>query len=140
MNTRIDYICKFCGSKRVLECDTPPDCPPMDLDKWKKMLVCDGCADFERARRDTEDNIRKQCIALVIVRKSRVKVEKLDEVEQKCRENLVFLTKRLSELICKRNRRPMQWEPEVVEFIMQKPQDPWPVVNRFKRTLMPHSA
>ena len=135
MSTKIEYACKFCGQPRVLTCDIPSDCPPVNLEKWKKMLVCDSCADFERARRDTEENIRRQCMALNVVRVSPVKVEKMAEVEQKCRTNLVFLTKRLAELICKRNRRPIQWEPEVVEFIMQNPTDPWPVLNRFMVTL-----
>lgn len=135
MNTKIEYTCKFCGKHNVLTTDIPADCPPLELEHWKKMLVCDSCADYERSRRDTEELIRKQAIAIMMVRKSNVKVEKLSEVEQKCRENLVWLTKKLAELVCARNHKPITWEPDVVNSILEHPDRLGNILGHFKRSL-----
>lgn len=136
MNTRIEYICKFCHRARLFNCDISPDCPPLDLEKWKSLLVCDVCADFERSRRDMEWAVAKQAASLRAVRYGVTNVDKLAQLEQKVRENLISLTKKYCKIVCDRHGKPFFWEPEIVEFIMNNPTVPYDVLSQFKQTIV----
>lgn len=135
MKTRIEFDCKFCGSHRVLDTFVPDDCPPLALEKWKQMLVCNRCADYERARRDTEDLVAKQAASLTAIRMCNLKEERLKELEERCRRNLVLLTKKFANLVCGRNRCTLIWEPEIVEQILDDPKECRSVLSHYIRNL-----
>lgn len=135
MKNRLEYICKFCGSKRVLECDIPSDCPPLAMEKWKQMLVCNQCADYERGRRDTEDLIAKQAFSLKALRMGNLKEERIKELEERCRRNLTVLTKKYAGLVCRRKNHHLVWEPEIVEQIVDNPDKCLAVLDFYVRNL-----
>ncbi len=131
MLTTIEYTCKFCKQNRTFECDIDDNCPPLDMEKWKKALACNFCADYETERRSVERKIRAQAIALSQVRDCVKKADRLRELEEKTRDNLNALTKQFCRIVCKRFRRTNEWESMLTDTIMAQPQNWYDPLRRF---------
>ncbi len=131
MITTIEYTCKFCKQNRTFECDIDDNCPPLDLNKWKKALACNFCADYETERRSVERMIRAQAISIMQVRQGIKKPENREQYEVKCRDNLNALTKQYCRIICKRFRRTNEWEPMLTDTIMTQPEKWYDPLGRF---------
>ncbi len=141
MKTTIEYVCKFCRQKRFFETDIPADCPPLNIEKWRRMLVCNDCADHETDRRSVEAKIYTQAIAWKMAQHGlRNAADKLAPLEQKCRDNLDGLTKTFCRIVCARNHHPNEWEPQMTDFIMKRPDKFRDVLAKFRRGVSPHAA
>jgi hypothetical protein len=130
----VEYVCKFCHRPFSFECELPQDVP-FDLAKWKAMLCCNPCHDYERSRRDIEAAVAKEVARLLIARHGTPNPEKLKISEQDICRNLTALTKRYATAVCKHAGAVNYWEPVFVEHIMERPDLVGDTLYRYRRTI-----
>lgn len=133
---KIEYICKFCRRPFAFECEAPDPCLGVDLEKWKAMLCCNPCHDYERSRRDNEDAIRKQVGKLLIARHGKKSDDpRVLKEEEPIRAALTALTKSYAAIICRHANTVNYWELTFVEHIMARPDLAGNTLHQYRRTI-----
>jgi hypothetical protein len=125
----IDYVCKSCHKPGTAHYER--SCPPFRLEIWRSMLACNRCADYQNAFRRLSESIWHTCYALATFRAGTRKIELLDQAAGVAREKLVDKTKAFSKAVCDFWRLPMDWEPEFVQVLLDKPKECFAVLTRY---------
>ena len=116
----IDYVkhaatCTRCGKHLVLEQD--PECPPLVIEKWMKIIVCNRCGKYLESYRRLDDAIAYVCNQWSLVMHKQAG----HEVRGALRDKLTQLTKELQRLICERWNTTNEWCEDWVDFLIEQP-------------------
>ena len=112
----IEYLCKFCGAKGALEIDTEVEWF-FKLEKWLPLAACNRCADFSETLKMLEDAIKGIAHSVASLPNNDGK----KNVPEGLRKSLVTTTRAYAMRVCNFYRRPIMWEPEFVQTIIEKP-------------------
>lgn len=129
----IDYHCKICGKPGVAYYD--PDCPIGDLELHRAALCCDRCYNFRDTYMTHKRAAIKVCTDLIAARTTGSQAVQ-QQANQKVREVLYKLTKRIAALTCDHYRIQNVWEEDFVRDLMAKPENVSQLINAYHQGIM----
>jgi hypothetical protein len=94
-----------------------PECPPLVIEKWLKIIVCNRCGKYLEAYRRIDDSIAFIAGHVMLACKS----ASLDKVKSDASQKIVALTQELNRILTKRWNTTGQWSFEIVELMLEKP-------------------
>lgn len=112
---KIAARCTKCGKDLVLS--QHPDCPPLRVEMWLKIIVCNRCGAYLEALRKIDDAIAATCVQLMRPDKAKEPAQMRAFVSGQ----LERLTRELDRILCKRWVTTSCWSHEFVELLMDKP-------------------
>lgn len=116
--------------------DYDDECPMSDINKWKKILACNRCFDFYTAYNALGRKIGDAMASLAAARNTHRYMssnDRLEKIERDTRAILEVITKKLASLLAGFYRTVNQWDEEMVNLLMDKP-DAWQsIVRTLKR-------
>lgn len=112
---KIAAQCTRCKCNVLLNQD--PECPPLAIDKWLKIVVCNRCGKYLEAYRQIEESIAFIAGQMMLAGKS----SSFEKVKSDASQKLVSLTQELHRILTKRWNTVGQWSFEIVELILEKP-------------------
>jgi hypothetical protein len=107
--------CTKCGRGLSLECD--PDCPPIRIELWLKIVVCNRCGEYLEKRRAILDSTQAICngISQLIGTKAH------GDACAKSADALTKLTQSFVALLVRRWNTRNDWDLEMVNMITSHP-------------------
>jgi len=107
--------CTRCKAPLVLEQD--PECPPLAVEKWLAIIVCNRCGKYLESYRRIDDAIAYICGQYVLAMRSK----SAGEVKAALGEQLTRLTQEFNRILCKRWTTTGAWSYELVEMLLEHP-------------------
>jgi len=126
----LHYTCKFCRKPGFAHADESGLTLITQL-KWLANICCDRCGRYMVQKRKVLDALAKCCRILEVCRMSRN--DKRGEAEAAALQNLMFLTKKLSEIVCSYYRVTNIWEEDFAQMIFDKPTKLSAIVSAYIR-------
>lgn len=133
MILREPATCKFCGCDVVLRIDS--DCERFNVESWKKIAACNRCADARRLMYQSVDRIMSAAAGW------RQQIlygdEQKGDVRAPFQNKFTFLTKVYCQACCEAFRQPNQWEPKLLNDLMQRPQNAYAILKDYQSSFKP---
>lgn len=115
----VAYECKFCQKPGVVTLEEPVEF--VAIEKWRKILSCNRCADYMVARRSAIDRVKRACTLIQQIRMT-ITGAKAIELESRIRERLDDYTKAIAKIVCNYLNKSLVWDVQFVELLMGKPE------------------
>lgn len=133
--TAYPATCRVCQAHITLR--KHRECPEMRMDLWVRQACCNRCHDFIMTLSKLRDRIVTVCRAVDTLKwVNPMKEEAMDkahQVKEESRKQLAFLTKKVADLVCHHWRKPLVWEPDFVQMLMDFPLKAAETVNEYSR-------
>lgn len=127
--TPLDYHCKICGKPGVAYYD--PARPVNNLEAWQSALCCNRCHTFRNHYQKAKNSVEKLCVGLIHSRNISDASLK-NEVENRIRQAMMAITRRLAALCSDYYCVVNIWEQEFVNLLMAKPEGCNKAVNAYR--------
>ena len=124
----VDYVCKFCGKHGSVSAEIDPAIE-VQSQKWAAMMACNRCSDHMVANYRYRGIITGWCYEWNYSRRTAF----AQDQEIRIREKLVKFTKKYAENACAYFNALNQWEPYIVDALMNEPERSLTILHDYYR-------
>jgi hypothetical protein len=128
----IEYVCKLCQRPGTATLGSD-NCEAHWIETFRKMLVCNPCADRRDRFKDAEERIYRACKLLARIPMTRPSPDDEAKLRRNCRAALMLSTRAYATVMAEyRDLAEIMWHEDFVEQLMERPGHAGSILRQYR--------